>query len=287
MVEIQITLSDWLYEAVIGTEVLTISKDYFRLRKALERRIYDIARKHCGNQPQWKIRLEALRIKTGSGSSIREFRRMINKIIKDNLEKDYFPEYIPSLEISNKEEFIVFLNRKQNVRINSPNISTDLLPLINSEYITEEKALEYSKIYTDLEIKEIIFAANCYIEDLKKDNKTIKSHSAIIKKAFSEKWIIPEVKEDNELVLDQHLEDSLQNETWKKVRESFCKKYGIGLFNSWIKDLEAIEINNNKVILEAKTKFIADYITNNYLHDLEKLFSVYGNSNLRITICNS
>jgi len=30
-----------------------ISNDYFRLRRPLERRLYEIARKHCGNW-EWK-----------------------------------------------------------------------------------------------------------------------------------------------------------------------------------------------------------------------------------------
>ena len=42
---IELTLSEWLYNAVIGTEVLTLSRDYFRLRKGLERRLYELARK--------------------------------------------------------------------------------------------------------------------------------------------------------------------------------------------------------------------------------------------------
>jgi plasmid replication initiation protein len=42
MVELEITLSEWLYNSVIGEEVLSINHDYFRLRKPIERRIYEI-----------------------------------------------------------------------------------------------------------------------------------------------------------------------------------------------------------------------------------------------------
>ena len=50
MLSVSVTLSDWLYRAVLGRSVLTLSRDYFRLRKPLERRVYELARKHCGRQ---------------------------------------------------------------------------------------------------------------------------------------------------------------------------------------------------------------------------------------------
>jgi plasmid replication initiation protein len=39
MEAVEVTLSEWLYNAVLGKEVLTISRDYFRLRKPTERRL--------------------------------------------------------------------------------------------------------------------------------------------------------------------------------------------------------------------------------------------------------
>jgi hypothetical protein len=57
MVAVDVTLSEWLYNAVSAFEVLTIHPDYFRLRKPLARRLYEIARKHCGHQTEWTIGL--------------------------------------------------------------------------------------------------------------------------------------------------------------------------------------------------------------------------------------
>ena len=51
MVSVSVTLSEWLFRAVLSKSVLTLNRDYFRLRKPLERRIYELARKHCGRQP--------------------------------------------------------------------------------------------------------------------------------------------------------------------------------------------------------------------------------------------
>jgi plasmid replication initiation protein len=47
MQEVEVRLSDWVYNALKNSEVLTLSRDYFRLRKPIERRMYEIACKHC------------------------------------------------------------------------------------------------------------------------------------------------------------------------------------------------------------------------------------------------
>jgi plasmid replication initiation protein len=74
MVAIELTLSQWLYNAVLAREVLTLNRDYFRLSSALERRLYELARKHCGHQARWSISLELLHKKSGSGGSLTQAR---------------------------------------------------------------------------------------------------------------------------------------------------------------------------------------------------------------------
>jgi Replication initiator protein A len=61
MVSVSVTLSDWLFRAVQSKSVLTLNRDYFTLRKPLERRIYEIARKHCGQQRLWRASVATLR----------------------------------------------------------------------------------------------------------------------------------------------------------------------------------------------------------------------------------
>ena len=63
MSEMRVNLSDWVFNAVTRHEVLTLHRDYFRLRKPLERRMYELARKHCGQQDEWAISLDLLRKK--------------------------------------------------------------------------------------------------------------------------------------------------------------------------------------------------------------------------------
>ena len=94
MVSVTVTLSDWLYRAVLGRSVLTLNRDYFRLRRPLERRIYELARKHCGRQPAWRVSVAVLAKKSGSASPLRVFRAMLREIIAS----DHLPDYALSEE---------------------------------------------------------------------------------------------------------------------------------------------------------------------------------------------
>ncbi len=106
MIAVEVTLSEWLFNAVQAHEVLTINRDYFRLRKPLERRIYELARKHCGHQRSWPISLELLREKCGSNSNTREFRRQLTTIIEAHV----LPEYLVSYD--RDKDQVAFYNKK-------------------------------------------------------------------------------------------------------------------------------------------------------------------------------
>ena len=89
MVQVQVTLSEWLYSAILAKSVLTLNRGYFQLRRPLERRLYELARKHCGRQPEWRISLEVLQKKAGSGSPRRVFRAMLRDVIAAGNIPDY------------------------------------------------------------------------------------------------------------------------------------------------------------------------------------------------------
>ncbi|MDG1372154.1 MAG: replication initiator protein A [Paracoccaceae bacterium] len=96
MLAVEITLSDWLFNALDAKrgEILTISPQYFQLRKPLERRLYEIARKSCGTKNRMlRYGMEKLRMKTGSQSTPKEFRRMVKAIVDMNNEKSHIPDY--------------------------------------------------------------------------------------------------------------------------------------------------------------------------------------------------
>ena len=101
----EITLSKWVFNAICAQEVLTLHRDYFRLRKPLERRIYELARKHCGQQDQWKISLAVLLKKTGSQSPEKRFRQMVRELAQH----DHLPDYHVTFET--ESDMVVFRNR--------------------------------------------------------------------------------------------------------------------------------------------------------------------------------
>ena len=89
MISVTVVLSDWLFRAVLSKSVLTLSRDYFRLRKPLERRIYELARKHCGRQAEWRVSVATLHKKAGSAAPLRVFRAAVRKMIQ----ADHLPDY--------------------------------------------------------------------------------------------------------------------------------------------------------------------------------------------------
>jgi len=95
MVAVEFTLSKWLYNAVIAREVLTLSRDYFRLGGGLERRLYELARKHCGQQARWTISMELLQKKSGSSDLLKRFRAAVKRLVVADSLPDYRMHYDP------------------------------------------------------------------------------------------------------------------------------------------------------------------------------------------------
>ena len=93
MAAIEMTLSEWLYNATIGREVLTLNRDYFRLDGGLERRLYEIARKHCGRQPKWTVSIDLLHKKSGSQATLKKFRELLKRAAGNDALPDYRIRY--------------------------------------------------------------------------------------------------------------------------------------------------------------------------------------------------
>ncbi|PRP68460.1 hypothetical protein BUE93_22270 [Chromobacterium amazonense] len=89
MVRMECTLSDWLFDAISDRKILTINPEYFDLRKPIERRLYEVARKHCGSQETWRIGLDTLRLKCGVQDQLRNFRSALRKLIAEQGIPDY------------------------------------------------------------------------------------------------------------------------------------------------------------------------------------------------------
>ena len=100
---LEIELSPWLFRAIEACDVLPISRSYFRLRSPLDRRIYELARKHCGQQKQWRVSLDVLQKKSGSNSPTKKFAFYVRHLIASN----HLPDYTFIFE----EDEVVFWRR--------------------------------------------------------------------------------------------------------------------------------------------------------------------------------
>lgn len=157
MVELQVTLSDWLYNSVLGKEVLTINRDYFRLRKPIERRVYEIARKHCGTKDKWHISLENLHKKVGSSGNIRLFKQVINHLIKHG----HLPDYSIFLDEGNvvvfsyqgKQELGNDDNRKLYLKTETIEKAKKIVGRHYDVYVLETEWLEFWNASGQPEIK--------------------------------------------------------------------------------------------------------------------------------------
>ena len=85
----EIVLSRWIREALEARRVLTLHDDYFRLRTPLERAVYQVVRKHCGEQRKWRIGLAKLQAKVGSSGNHREFRRQLRTVASRWADQDF------------------------------------------------------------------------------------------------------------------------------------------------------------------------------------------------------
>jgi len=129
MLDLEITLSDWVYRSVISKNVLTLHRDYFRLRKPFERRMYELARKHCGMKDEWKIGLELLQKKCGSNSPLRVFRSLVKKVCAHDTSHAHFPDYA----ITMADDIILFRNR-----LSLKTKADVIVPVRDSPYIDPE-----------------------------------------------------------------------------------------------------------------------------------------------------
>jgi plasmid replication initiation protein len=90
----EITLSQWFYQGITAGKVLAIDPAYFRLTGGLERMLYLLVRKHCGRQPEWRVKPDTLYTKTGCEDVRRNFMTSIRRLAK----ADRLPGYTMSLE---------------------------------------------------------------------------------------------------------------------------------------------------------------------------------------------
>lgn len=101
----EIQISEWIFNSIRRQKVLTLHRDYFRLRKPIERRVYEIARKFCGGQPSHEVGLEKLLKRTGARMPLKRFRH----VMRDLARHDHLPDY--SVSFAEAGDKVIFVNR--------------------------------------------------------------------------------------------------------------------------------------------------------------------------------
>lgn len=114
--EVELVLSSWTYDLLLSRRILTLHPGYFDLGQGLERRLYDLAKKHCGDKLWFKIGLEKLYVKSGSAQALKYFRRDLVEAIK----ADKLPEF--HIALDDEKAMVVFFrcdrdNRRQNEQL--------------------------------------------------------------------------------------------------------------------------------------------------------------------------
>ena len=98
-------------------------EDYFLLRRPIDKRLYEIARRHIGRDIEWKIGLKNLHNRTGSKASKKEFKRLI----KESVESNHLPEFNIA-HCTENSDVVIFTKRDILEQITGiePLLSTDI-----------------------------------------------------------------------------------------------------------------------------------------------------------------
>jgi plasmid replication initiation protein len=110
---VEIELCSWIFNAINLKipEILTLDCEYLLIKSPMQRRFYEIVRKHLGSQPKWEIRLSELLRKTGSkNKSISKFEFQMRKwatqfkefrvVLRHGKVMFYDPEKISAADVS-------------------------------------------------------------------------------------------------------------------------------------------------------------------------------------------
>ena len=130
-----VTISEWLYNGLMNYEVLTLDRGYFRLSKSIERRLYEIARKHCGDQPLWKVNIDLLGEKIGT----KQKRFQLRDELRQAIAADRLPEYHIALDPNKSPDDVVFYTR------NAAKLSRELIRLGNFEWFQSLERYDRTK----------------------------------------------------------------------------------------------------------------------------------------------
>jgi plasmid replication initiation protein len=117
---VDIKINTMFMESINELNVLTYNREYFRLSRGTERRLYEIARKYCGRQKEWSIGMAKLFDKVGS-ASLRKFRFELRQIQGNGI-LDY------NFAISDRE-IVTFYPKQSTESVDNPGENPGIEPV--------------------------------------------------------------------------------------------------------------------------------------------------------------
>ena len=136
----EIEISEWIFNSIRRKSVLTLHRDYFRLRKPIERRVYEIARKMCGPRPRFEIGLEKLLKRTGARTQLKRFRHTIRELAVH----DHLPDY--HVAYDETRDMVIFRGRGTVIAVD-PREHVVVPPLKPDTYAVARRAAPGWDVY--------------------------------------------------------------------------------------------------------------------------------------------
>ena len=83
--------------------------------------------------------------------------------------------------------------------------------------------------------------------------------------------------------IDQNIATDFEKKiAWDKLQKDFKEKFGVEIYESWLKKINFVNEYSNYVLLSVTTRFIRDWITSRYLDQIFQIVKSYKKEALRI-----
>ena len=83
--------------------------------------------------------------------------------------------------------------------------------------------------------------------------------------------------------LDENFNHDNQTKiNWNEVQSLFQEKFGVEIYESWLKKIDFVEEHKNYILLSVSTRFIRDWITSRYLDQILQIIKLKKKELIRI-----
>jgi ATPase involved in DNA replication initiation len=77
-------------------------------------------------------------------------------------------------------------------------------------------------------------------------------------------------------ILNQNSKETLTKKIdWKVVQLEMKNKFGLDIYESWLRKIDFVDEFTNYILLSVSTRFIRDWITSRYLDQILQIIKVY------------